>query len=343
MSRVLQTVDPVDPAVRMLYADFIREADGPLGIDIEAEIAAGPPANLAPPDGVLLLARIDGDPAALGGVRHLDTPVAEVKSMYVVPAYRGTGLARAVLAELERIARERGCRATRLDTSDYLTAAIALYRSAGYREVADYNGNPKANLWFERTLGDEPIRVVPYNSRWPQVFERERATLKDAIGEWAVGGIHHVGSTAVPGLAAKPTVDILVGVRDLASSRACFEPLAGLGYVHAPYLSDEMHWFLKPDPSRRSHHLHLVPVDSPRYIEELSFRDLLRADPEKAEEYASLKRELAERFRDDREAYTDAKTDFVRRALDAQLYRSQRRSAGSGSIGRPLTWISKWR
>lgn len=140
------------PVVASLYADFIREADGPLGIDLAPEIAAGPPANLAPPAGVLLLARVDGDPAGLGGVRHLDTPVAEVKSMYVAPAYRGTGLARRILAELERVAAERGCEAVRLDTSDYLTAAIALYRAAGYREVADYNGNPKANLWFERQL-----------------------------------------------------------------------------------------------------------------------------------------------------------------------------------------------
>jgi ribosomal protein S18 acetylase RimI-like enzyme len=72
--------------------------------------------------------------------------------MYVAPAYRGTGLAREMLAELERIARDRGCRATRLDTSGYLTAAVGLYRSAGYHEVAYYNGDPKADLWFERPL-----------------------------------------------------------------------------------------------------------------------------------------------------------------------------------------------
>jgi GNAT superfamily N-acetyltransferase len=147
-----ETASRTDPVVLDLYADFIREADGPLGIDLEAEAAAGPPANLSPPAGVLLLARADGDPAGLGGVRHLDTPVAEVKSMYVAPAYRGAGLARTILAELERIAIERGCRAARLDTSDYLSAAIALYRAAGYTEVTDYNGNPKANLWFERQL-----------------------------------------------------------------------------------------------------------------------------------------------------------------------------------------------
>jgi GNAT superfamily N-acetyltransferase len=145
---------PDEPAVRALYEAFIREADGPLDweIDIEAEIAAGPPRDLASPTGVLLLATVDGKPAGLGGVRHLDTDVAEVKSMYLAPPFRGHGLARSLLAELERIAREHGCRASRLDTSDYLSDAVELYRAAGYREVPDYNANPKADLWFERSL-----------------------------------------------------------------------------------------------------------------------------------------------------------------------------------------------
>lgn len=143
---------PDDPEVRRLYADFIREADGPLEIDLEAEIAAGPPRDLTPPNGVLLLVRVDGKAAGLGGVRYLDTEIAEVKSMYLDPAFRGRGLAGQLLSELEGIARDRGCTAVRLDTSDYLTDAIDLYRAAGYHEVPDYNRNPKASLWFERQL-----------------------------------------------------------------------------------------------------------------------------------------------------------------------------------------------
>lgn len=148
----LEPTTPTGAEVRTLYADFVRETDGPLGVDLEAEIAKGPPADLTPPCGALLLARVDGVPAGLGGVRHLETEVAEVKSMYVAPACRGRGLARALLDELEEISRRHGCRAARLDTSDYLTEAIGLYRAAGYGEVADYNGNPKASLWFERRL-----------------------------------------------------------------------------------------------------------------------------------------------------------------------------------------------
>jgi GNAT superfamily N-acetyltransferase len=158
----LETIARDAPEVLALYAPFIREADGPLeydrnaaGVDIEAEIAAGPPADLVPPGGAFLLARVDGEPAGIGGVRFLDTDVAEVKSMFVSPTFRGRGLGRRILAELDGIAAEHGCRAVRLDTSDYLAPAIGLYRSAGYTEVPAYNENPKANVWFERQLGDE--------------------------------------------------------------------------------------------------------------------------------------------------------------------------------------------
>jgi GrpB-like predicted nucleotidyltransferase (UPF0157 family) len=163
--------------------------------------------------------------------------------------------------------------------------------------------------------GDEPIRLVEYDPRWPGLFERERMLLDRAIGRWAVGGIHHVGSTAVPGLAAKPIVDILVGVADLPSSRACFDPLADLDYVYAPYLPDEMHWFCKPDPAHRTHHLRLAPENGARFRDELAFRDLLRSDAATAAAYLRLKRRLAGEFEHDREAYTDAKAGFIARAL----------------------------
>jgi GrpB-like predicted nucleotidyltransferase (UPF0157 family) len=173
---------------------------------------------------------------------------------------------------------------------------------------------------------DEPVRIVPYDPAWPARFERERKLLEDAIGTWVSGGIHHVGSTAVPGLAAKPVIDILAGVRDLASSRACFEPLERLGYVYAPYRAGEMHWFCKPHPSHRTHHLHLVPTGSPRFRAELAFRDHLRAHPEEAVKYAALKRRLAAALAHDREAYTAAKAAFI----DASLARATHTAADRG-------------
>jgi len=84
-------------------------------------------------------------------------------------------------------------------------------------------------------IDNEPVRIVPYDASWPARFEAEKTLLRGAIGRWVTGGIHHVGSTAVPGLAAKPVIDILVGVEDLPSSRGCFAELEKLGYHYAPY------------------------------------------------------------------------------------------------------------
>ena len=108
----------------------------------------------------------------------------------------------------------------------------------------------------------------------------------------------------------------MAGVRDLPSSLDARDALAPLEYVYFPYRSDVMHWFCKPSPSRRTHHLHLVPVHSALWDERVAFRDYLRASPAAAGEYAALKVELAAQHPFDREAYTDAKGDFVRSILD---------------------------
>jgi GrpB-like predicted nucleotidyltransferase (UPF0157 family) len=165
----------------------------------------------------------------------------------------------------------------------------------------------------------KPIRIVSYDPRWPMRFESERAILEHALGEWVVGGIHHVGSTAIPGMDAKAVIDILVGVHDLESSRPCFAGLRALGYKYAPYKTEEMHWFCKPDRRHRTHHLHLKAFGSSEYRDELAFRDYLRSDADVARRYAALKHQLAQRFEHDREAYTAAKTDFIRGVLQRAL------------------------
>lgn len=169
----------------------------------------------------------------------------------------------------------------------------------------------------EAGAGDAPICLVPYDLSWPARFAEERSALDEAIGDWAIGGIHHIGSTAVPELDAKPILDILVGVDSLPASKACFGPLAKLDYLYAPYRADEMHWFCKPHPSLRTHHLHLVPTDSSRFRDELAFRERLRSNRKVAEEYSELKRDLAKKFTNDREAYTDGKADFIRQVLSS--------------------------
>lgn len=101
----------------------------------------------------------------------------------------------------------------------------------------------------------------------------------------------------------------------MEAARDCFDPLAELGYLYAPYRADEMHWFCKPHPRKRTHHLHLIPTDSAAFHDELTFRDRLRADAATAADYAALKRRLAGEFAFDRESYTEAKSAFIRRVL----------------------------
>jgi GNAT superfamily N-acetyltransferase len=110
------------------------------------------PAEMAPPDGVFVILYEDGAPVAGGGLRRLDEDVAEIKRMFVEPSARGRGHGRRVLLELETAAAELGYRRLRLDTAQSLTTATALYRSAGYRDIPDYNGNSYASFWGEKVL-----------------------------------------------------------------------------------------------------------------------------------------------------------------------------------------------
>lgn len=174
---------------------------------------------------------------------------------------------------------------------------------------------------------DEGVHLVPYNLTWPLQFEEEKKLIKKTIGQWITGEINHVGSTAIPGISAKPIIDIMVGVESLEASKPCIERLSKINYLYYPYRPESMHWFLKPSPERRTHHLYLIPVSHPQYKARLEFRDYLRDHPKERQEYEELKRELAKKFRNDREGYTLAKTQFI---TDILFYLSERKRATTG-------------
>ena len=161
------------------------------------------------------------------------------------------------------------------------------------------------------------IEIVPWDPQWPRRFELERESIAQALRPWIVAGIEHIGSTAVPGLAAKPVIDIMAPVASLEASRDAVPGAAAIGYLNYPYKPDVMHWLCKPSPQFRTHHLHLVPYGSRLWFERLAFRDALRSDSRLLREYAALKRRLAAESGSDREAYTDGKTGFIRRVLAA--------------------------
>src|SRR4030095_2499825 len=154
-----------------------------------------------------------------------------------------------------------------------------------------------------------------YDPLWPSKFQTERVVLERVLAPWLAGPIEHVGSTAIPDMPAKPGIDVMVAVNALEASQAAIDELRKVGYVYFPYRSDIMHWFCKPSPAFRTHHLHLVPFGSERWVDCLAFRDRLRRDQPHASEYATLKKKLATEFKFNREAYTEAKTPFLQRVL----------------------------
>jgi len=166
-------------------------------------------------------------------------------------------------------------------------------------------------------LSDAPIEIVAYNTDWPSLFERERGVLQRALAPWLAGPPEHIGSTAVPGLSAKPVIDIMAPIGSLEAALPAISAAQHAGYVHYPYKPESMHWFCKPSPSHRTHHLHLVPAGSALWRENLVFRDALRADRELRAEYQALKIQLASAHRNDREAYTNAKSAFIGRVVQS--------------------------
>jgi GrpB-like predicted nucleotidyltransferase (UPF0157 family) len=158
-------------------------------------------------------------------------------------------------------------------------------------------------------VGADTVVLVQYDEAWPSLFVEERVRIEGALGSW-VKGIEHVGSTAVPGLAAKPILDIMVGVGNLRDAERYIRPLEELCYEYRGEAGVPGRlFFRKGNP--RTHHLHVTDIGSQFWERHLVFRDYLRAHPETAREYARLKHFLADRFRGERAAYTEAKTGFI--------------------------------
>lgn len=162
---------------------------------------------------------------------------------------------------------------------------------------------------------DEAL-LTPYSPLWPAVFDLERRRLLEIFNE-AVA-VEHIGSTAVPGLGAKPIIDVMLGAPDLALVEARMPALAEEGYRYVPEFEKAMparRYFTKLDRPPGRFHLQAVTLDSPFWARHLAFRDALRADESLARKYWRLKQHLAARHRDDRAAYAEAKGDFIRAAL----------------------------
>jgi GrpB-like predicted nucleotidyltransferase (UPF0157 family) len=161
-------------------------------------------------------------------------------------------------------------------------------------------------------LSIELIVLHDYDPRWPEQFRQEAERIHAAIGDW-IRAVEHIGSTAVPGLAAKPILDVMVGIRRLLDARHCIPRMTALGYTYVrehERLLPERRYFFKP-----AVHLHMVEPTARFWREKLRFRDLLRADAGLARRYEALKRDLASRFPTDPVRYTEGKGAFVEEAM----------------------------
>lgn len=171
------------------------------------------------------------------------------------------------------------------------------------------------------TWATETVEVRPPDPAWQTSGQREREALQAILETWLVMPVEHVGSTAVPDLAAKPILDFQAAVANLDTAPMIAERLAPAGWFYVPPELDQRPWrrfFVKVVAERRFAHLHVMAAGSARWDEQLAFRDALRADSRLVDTYAVLKRDLAAKYSTDRERYSYLKGEFVRAVLVEQ-------------------------
>ncbi len=175
---------------------------------------------------------------------------------------------------------------------------------------------------YRKGVVQAPV-IVDYDPHWPERFSHEEVTIRRALGGRLVG-IEHIGSTAVPGLAAKPIVDLMVGLRHLREALDCIEPLAKLGYFQKADAPETEEWYFPKRPARgQQFNLHVVEHGGVYWRKKLLLRDYLRQRPDEAAQYAAVKRSLAPRFSAIR-PYAQAKSAYIL----ALLERAQAAAAG---------------
>lgn len=166
------------------------------------------------------------------------------------------------------------------------------------------------------------VKLVPHNSKWAILFEKEKQILKKTFGN-TILAIEHIGSTAIPGIPAKPIIDINVGVESLDVARNMKKKFEKLDYEHRPFVpgktKDDLKWqelYVKGPGAKRTHHVHVTVLGNNYWKNDLLFRDFLRKNPKRAKQYAELKMELAEKHADDRGTYTKSKEHFINETIN---------------------------
>jgi GrpB-like predicted nucleotidyltransferase (UPF0157 family) len=157
------------------------------------------------------------------------------------------------------------------------------------------------------------LQFLPYNPEWKILFEEEKQQLQSTIGNDIVD-IQHIGSTSIPGIIAKPILDIGIAVNNFEEAAICIKPLEKMGYTYKGESGiPRRHWFAKGEPT--THHVHILEIHSQNWKNNLIFRDYLKRNLEIAKQYAELKMQLLKQFNADRDAYQEAKKPFIEQVL----------------------------
>lgn len=161
------------------------------------------------------------------------------------------------------------------------------------------------------------VKLLHHNHKWAELFEKERKLLKKTFGD-AIIAIEHVGSTAIPGIPAKPIIDMNIGVKSLKVAREMKNRFEKLWYEHRPFVpgktKKELKWqelYVKGPETKRTHHAHVTVYGNNYWKNDILFRDYLRQNSSRAKKYAKLKMKLAENYANDREKYTKSKKQFI--------------------------------
>ena len=159
------------------------------------------------------------------------------------------------------------------------------------------------------------LHLSPFDPEWKDHFLEERERISDAIGEHILS-IEHIGSTSIPGLSAKPVIDIGIGLKNFEAGFACVKQMESLEYLYKGENGIKDRHYFRTDADIVKFHVHMFSQGHPKLLDHLLFRDYLRAHPEEKQKYQQLKEELSQKYADQRSLYTPGKADFIQGILE---------------------------
>lgn len=321
------TVRPAGPAdievllstILAAFAEYRGQLTPPSGAHAESAASLQ---HLFDAGEMAALALVHGEPA---GCVFLARYGAEMYAhrLAVLPAWRKHGIGQALMLHVKEQALAAGCRYTRVAVRLALPGNIDFFTRLGYRTIlASSHPGFEAPTFVHMTheLAELQMRAVvvkPYDPAWPAQFEAEAAAIRAVLGEQVVD-MQHIGSTSVPGLAAKPVIDIMPLVSEIRTVDRYITGMAELGYVpRGEYGLPGRRYFSKNTDGVRSHHVHVYASTNPEVMRHLAFRDYLRTHPDAARQYGELKLALAQIHPRDIEAYMDGKDGLIK-TIEAQ-------------------------